>query len=522
LQLRPTFPKKEKSEKTRAVEQCSAQDIHMGDIIKLKKNEVCPCDMLVIGTSDLRNNSYICEVDELMNKGHLKTGEKKGISLTKPFGAYFQKDSHFNLYLNRLTGKIEYSTINNADKFRGNIKLKSDPKVEEFSNLNLIRKGSVIRSKFVHGIVLLCGQYCNYFELPNFHLKSKRTQLGQKVGAFTMFALIFNIIWSVLSTMFLLVKKFQNKLMDKLDPKVQDGFRFFGYLTIYSPLLPIMIDILIQLMSAMISYRLEKKYAKLGVYEEDVDSKEKKTRISKRKTAEIEGINPHVDRSKLQILNPNVLSNLGNVNSVFFDKTGTLALTNYKVMSLATRKKIYHSKTDNFQVGGMTSAGEDTDDLNEFGTNLPEMTFEGYTGDRQLHKTSLRNIEIPELEVYDFLHRKPFPNPFVLIPEKSKVEIQEDTENDDDDSHMNNLDNLFNETVMAKPTSLFERKTFYNNDKNMSMAVLDVAKKNKDGSVFGKIYNELEFITDVKTDLVVRNILHIFTLCHNANRNSNQ
>jgi magnesium-transporting ATPase (P-type) len=48
------------------------------------------------------------------------------------------------------------------------------------------------------------------------------------------------------------------------------------------------------------------------------------------------------------ILNPNVLPDLGCTEHVFFDKTGTLVMTDYEIITVATNNKLYKSEDNSF------------------------------------------------------------------------------------------------------------------------------------------------------------------------------
>ena len=55
----------------------------MGDVIFLKKNEVCPADIVLLDSSEILKKAAICEVDVSMNDGRRRLEKKYSSFLTQ-------------------------------------------------------------------------------------------------------------------------------------------------------------------------------------------------------------------------------------------------------------------------------------------------------------------------------------------------------------------------------------------------------------------------------------------------------
>ena len=58
-------------------------DIQVGDILKLEKLEICPCDMLIIGASTvISQDKYTCVVEEEVDVGRYESTVKEVVGCT--------------------------------------------------------------------------------------------------------------------------------------------------------------------------------------------------------------------------------------------------------------------------------------------------------------------------------------------------------------------------------------------------------------------------------------------------------
>ena len=135
-----------------------SRNIFIGDILKLNYGQMCPCDVLILATSEDINGKYICWLDSLYDDGKCARDRKDAIALTKSFAHWANEDRGLTYFLNRLNGKIVYKS--NQDQITGSLKIKDDPKIEVFDDSKIIKRGCVMRSKYALGLVLYNGKGC--------------------------------------------------------------------------------------------------------------------------------------------------------------------------------------------------------------------------------------------------------------------------------------------------------------------------------------------------------------------------
>lgn len=156
------------------------KDLDIGSIVYLKKSELCPADIILLDSSEVQEKEAFCMIDTAFFDGITAPQRKKASSLTQckiyflfviniffiflvPLRS-FQKHI-IQKYKSILTGSIEYSgPCLSPNSFKGFIKLKNNPKVEQLSIENFIPRGAII---------LNCEWYvCIYIYFYNNTLKT--------------------------------------------------------------------------------------------------------------------------------------------------------------------------------------------------------------------------------------------------------------------------------------------------------------------------------------------------------------
>jgi magnesium-transporting ATPase (P-type) len=79
----------------------SSVNIHVGDILKLKKGEIAPCDLLIIATSELQKDKCICRIDSSNENGACYKETKEAISVTKTINHWTEDDTNLDIFLQR-------------------------------------------------------------------------------------------------------------------------------------------------------------------------------------------------------------------------------------------------------------------------------------------------------------------------------------------------------------------------------------------------------------------------------------
>ncbi len=91
----------------KAFESLASFDLKIGDIIKLSKHEVCPRDILVLATSDRKQNESFTMVDETSFRD--KLGTEKKFALEKLYSKNsLEEVTDFKKYVKSLSLEIEF------------------------------------------------------------------------------------------------------------------------------------------------------------------------------------------------------------------------------------------------------------------------------------------------------------------------------------------------------------------------------------------------------------------------------
>ena len=469
--------------------------IKVGDIIQLDIHEVVPCDILLINTSDLQNNRFVCSVDSKFANGMIRKEKKAALDSTRPFGRLFADPSQTVAALERLSATVEYWPFKDNDEFKGTFKLKSDPKVEVLNDENIVRRGSILQAGRVTGVALYCGHTSLYYKNLFGNIRHKESSISRKIYWYSLATIVLNLVFSVISTMILMIKSDRVPLVQTLDPHIRDGLKIFSFIVLYSPVLPLFAKSIADLSNAIMAVWLEKKYKTFdpntNIYEKLLKkmhnhSSEEGSENTRAKNS-IKNIESSMATNALKVMNPYTVPNLGCVDSVYFDKTGTLTQTTFEVQSFATLRKMYVSRTDSFKIGGLTDvrgAGVDIDGVES------ERSYEGYDSLMYADGEIKKNTKKDEVQVYDFWARKVLPNPFAHMEN-----YQNDTEEGEGDQ---------------------DNEKFYKVSKQVKRIEKGIAGTSETNQKVERIYDEIEFMTDTKMSLDLKSFLQMLTVCHNA------
>ena len=121
---------------------------------------------------------------------------------------------------------------------------------------------------------------------------------------------------------------------------------FITHVSIYLSSLPLIIPLVLNIFYIISSRILVKEYTDF----KDSDYYKHQTCLDTVKTSlpKIGNIRSGEKRSNFEVFNPTVIPDLGDVDEVFFDKTGTLSTNSYDVKSIATKHKFYRTIKPNF------------------------------------------------------------------------------------------------------------------------------------------------------------------------------
>ena len=225
--------------------------------------------------------------------------------------------------------------------------MKSDPRVELFNNKKIIKKGCILQSKYIIGVVLYTSKLCFPAMTRKTTLVTKYSRVDIKIRELSIVMIVADIIISIFgSLLYRRIKSLQ------FNSTAFTYTRFVSQLSLYLSVMPLTLNILMELFHAISALILQRYYRGLTdkrIYETLVPKRSFRGTVGLGVSTFMKGDeNSFHERNSFEVLNPNVLADLGDVDDAFFDKTGTLTTTSYDVKTIATRSKIYKTRTHNF------------------------------------------------------------------------------------------------------------------------------------------------------------------------------
>lgn len=327
-------------------EEITSENISIGDIIKLKKYQVCPVDCIILACPDTIDSEYVCHVDCSLNKGVIQREKRWAVRLTRSFSHLILDPTKIDQFFDRISGKVQIFPFSaNSSSFKGTFKLKNDPKIENLDDSNLITQGTIIRSPKVYCLVTHVGTETTHFAGASIS-RGKRSSSHQLIRNYAYLTITINLVLTLVSTITLFVRIGNNEIFSNIDPNISNGMRFITFLILYAPIVPISLLLMLEVASMITSIRIESKYYNFQ------NSKEFKEIVPDFKSeAKVEAFQTtfhnkshkeEMDLKKMvKVINSQILSDLGCTDHMFFDKTGTLLTNDYELATVSSRSKIY-------------------------------------------------------------------------------------------------------------------------------------------------------------------------------------
>jgi magnesium-transporting ATPase (P-type) len=161
-------------------------DLKIGDIVKLKEGSICPVDLLVLDTSQYRYAEKIIYANESKITGKSRIKVKIAVKAIREIFHRTKSDSveeatdNLKTLMQSMNGYIEYDPPTaNLYTVKGLIKFKNDPKVNLFSNNNVMFFGSKLHSEWMIGMVLYNGKNVQILR-KNFKINDRDTMKVKK------------------------------------------------------------------------------------------------------------------------------------------------------------------------------------------------------------------------------------------------------------------------------------------------------------------------------------------------------
>ncbi|EGD72760.1 ATP8B1 protein [Salpingoeca rosetta] len=285
------------------------QDVHVGEIIRLRKDDFVPADLVVLSTTEADHDCYI-ETADLDGETNLK--KRYASEPTREFSSAQQ--------LSAMTCEVSCNPPNNRlDDFDGSISVNGE-KPLPISNNNVILRGCRLRNtNEIRGVVVYTGNDTKLMRNSG-RVRFKRTHIDKQLN--NLVIQIFFVLFAMCVTLAILSgywertqgERFMEYLNRQSDNPNQIAFlQFFSYLIVLSNLVPISLYVSVELIRLAQSQLIG---LDVKMYFEETDT-------------------PAVARTTT--LN----EELGQIDYVFSDKTGTLTQNVMRFLQCSIAGNIY-------------------------------------------------------------------------------------------------------------------------------------------------------------------------------------
>ncbi|NXC63994.1 AT10A ATPase, partial [Aleadryas rufinucha] len=295
------------------------KEVKVGDFVQLRCNEIIPADILLLSSSD---PDGLCHIETANLDGETNLKQRQVVR------KFLELDSEFDPL--KFTSVIECEKPNNdLSRFRGYIIHKSGKKDGLFKE-NLLLRGCTIRNtEEVAGIVIYAGHETKAL-LNNNGPRYKRSKLERQMNADVLWCVLILLIMCLFSAIGhgLWVWQYGEKKKPIFDVPGPDGkylspvlasvYLFLTVIIVFQVLIPISLYVSIEIVKICQVYFIHQDK---DLYDEETDS-------------------------QLQCRALNITEDLGQVQFIFSDKTGTLT-ENKMVFRRCTVSGIEYSHDDN-------------------------------------------------------------------------------------------------------------------------------------------------------------------------------
>ncbi|CAD8135801.1 unnamed protein product [Paramecium octaurelia] len=286
------------------IEEIKWQEINIGDVLILNKGDIVPADIIVLDTGQVRDREAVCMVDSSYCDGKSTFTKKKSCYLTQLIVLRTRQKSQFAEYRKLLTGRLEYEVPNrHSNIFRGRLKLKKDPKVEFLSIENLILQGSTIKqTSWLFGLVVYVGSKTKN-SMSSKRNKAKCSHEENLIDFISLFMITLILFFCLISIIVLLARSDDLTFALRIDKNTQNGMKIFNLLILYSQFIPANIFMILDLINI-------------------------------------------VNKLKFKLQRPQTFSELGSLDYMLLDKTGTITTSYYKLDNFQFGSQVFNLNHD--------------------------------------------------------------------------------------------------------------------------------------------------------------------------------
>ena len=298
-------------------------ELEVGNVVLLNSNEQVPADLVILATGE---NDYLCYIETSNLDGESNLKIRNGVPVTaKIFTSPKPEDIKSSIH--RLDqGSIESEKPNNRlYRYEGNIQLTGHMRPIPLDNNNIILRGCAIKNTpWVLGVVIFTGADCKLM-MNTKAPPHKRSNVERRVNRYLsiVFALLFAT--SGLSTLISVLLTYSSpKTMSYFSGQdsSQSGLNFITFMILYNGLVPISLYVTMDVVRV-----IQAKFIQwdLRMYHAPTD------RSADAKTADLN-------------------EDLGQIEYIFSDKTGTLTENQMLFKKCSIRGKVYGDIVDEEKV----------------------------------------------------------------------------------------------------------------------------------------------------------------------------
>ncbi|XP_065822588.1 probable phospholipid-transporting ATPase VD isoform X1 [Labrus bergylta] len=266
------------------------KDVHVGDFVRLSSNEIIPADMLLLYSSDPRGVCYI-ETSNLDGETNLK--QRQVVSDLPLQGA--------DLTLDNFKSRIECENPNNdLNKFRGYMEHPSGVRVGLHNSNLLLRSCTIRNTETVVGIVVYAGHETKAM-MNNSGPRYKRSQLEKRLNTDILWCVLLLVVMCLTAAVGhgLWLQNLKDPIFQvdgQTSPALAGFYVFWTMIIVLQVLIPISLYVSIEIVKLGQIYFIHND---LALYNEQLDS-------------------------RIQCRALNITEDLGRIQYLFSDKTGTL------------------------------------------------------------------------------------------------------------------------------------------------------------------------------------------------------